>query len=67
MDADGPVIADAFYGELFKESLPGEDRHASLVCPNTTHAARALDFAVKKLREQKCSFVRWVPFVHFGL
>jgi hypothetical protein len=35
--------------------------------PNTTEAARALHLAVAILRNENASFMRWVPFVHFGL
>ena len=33
---------------------------------DTTKAARALHLAVKKLRSENASFVRWVPFIHLG-
>lgn len=61
-DYDGPVIADEFYGHLFQGHQDGSH-------PDTTEAARALHFAVKKLRAQfnNGSFLRWVPFVHYGL
>ena len=44
-DPDCPVIADEFYGHLFQGHQDGSD-------PDTTEAARALHFAVKKLRAQ---------------
>ena len=61
-DDDGPKIANEFYGHLFKG-------HADGSAPDTTESARALHIAVKKLRAQynERSFVRWVPFVHYGL
>ena len=61
-DDDGPKIADEFYGYLFKNHEDGS-------APDTTESARALHLAVKKLRAQynDHSFVRWVPFVHYGL
>jgi hypothetical protein len=34
--------------------------------PDTTQAARALHFAVTKLRSENVSFVRLVPFIHLG-
>ena len=61
-DPDGPVIADEFYSHLFEGHQDGSH-------PDTTQAARALHLAVKKLRENlgDKSFLRWVPFVHYGL
>jgi hypothetical protein len=64
-DMDGPKIADTFYGHLFqtKQSAISDAQPF----PNTNDAARALHLAVIKLRREKCSFVRWVPFIHLGL
>ena len=64
VDSDGPKVADKFYEHLLQQS-------ASAVAdcqfhPDTTQAAQALHMAVAKLREEDTSFVRWVPFVHFG-
>lgn len=61
-DIDGPKIADEFYAHLFKGHEDGS-------APDTTEAARALHLAVKKLRSDcnNGSFMRWVPFVHYGL
>ncbi|TFK37083.1 CHAT domain-containing protein [Crucibulum laeve] len=56
-DADGPVIADDVYSRLFNN---GER-------PDHTQAANALHDAVKKLRANKASFDRWVPFIHVGI
>lgn len=63
MDEDGPIVADAFYEELFR----GPDGKPALE-PDATKSARALDFAVKKLRSSSpnVSFRRWVPFIHMG-
>ena len=36
------------------------------VGPDTTQAARALHYAVTKLRSENVSFTRWVPFIHLG-
>jgi len=59
-DDDAPHVVDSFYGHLFRD---GFTSHL-----DTTEAARALHFAVKKLRTEKnCSFRRWVPFIHLGL
>ncbi|KAF9072229.1 CHAT domain-containing protein [Rhodocollybia butyracea] len=57
-DEDAPDIVDSFYGYLFKNRST----------PDTTEAAQALHFAVKKMRkDKKCSFEDWVPFIHLGL
>jgi hypothetical protein len=61
MDADGPTIADGFYEDLFR----GPDGKPSLE-PDITRSAQALHVSVKKLRSQKVSFRRWVPFIHMG-
>ncbi|KAJ6595149.1 CHAT domain-containing protein [Mycena vulgaris] len=62
-DSDGTKIADAFYEELFTGSAP------NIASPDLRNAASALHVAVGKLRmaDDKLSFSRWVPFVHFGL
>lgn len=62
-DPDGPEIADDFYGHLFHSA---DTTSNSPVFPNLTESARALHLAVGKLR-LKVPFVRWVPFVHYGL
>ena len=61
-DDDGPVIAEEFYRRLFKCDEAAEDRR-----PDIDKSAWALHCAVKKLRDSGVSFVRWVPFVHYGL
>jgi hypothetical protein len=61
-DKDGPDVADTFYRHLFQVNDQGDVQP-----PDTTQAARALHLAVKKLRENGCSFKRWVPFIHLGL
>lgn len=64
-DSDGPIVADAFYGHLL--SLTASANAAASAIPDGTHAAHALHLAVAKLRaETKCSFRRWVPFIHLG-
>ena len=60
-DKDGPIVADAFYEELFRRP----DVKPALE-PDTTKSAQALHLAVKKLRSQNASFGRWVPFIHIG-
>ncbi|KAJ7478248.1 CHAT domain-containing protein [Mycena latifolia] len=58
-DSDGPKIADTFYEHLF-QGTAGE--------PDLKHTASALRAAVQKLRMSgNVPFIRWVPFVHFGL
>ncbi|KAJ6601514.1 CHAT domain-containing protein [Mycena sp. CBHHK59/15] len=64
-DRDGPKIADTFYEHLFRDCNATSDQP---VLPDLKDAARALHFAVKKLRDDpNVSFQRWVPFVHYGL
>ncbi|KAF7369489.1 CHAT domain-containing protein [Mycena venus] len=64
-DLDGPKIADAFYEYLFKDCDPHSNPP---VVPDLTQAAKALHFAVAKLRQEPdISFRRWVPFIHYGL
>ena len=60
-DKDGPIIADAFYEELFR----GPDAKPALQ-PDTTKSAQALHDAVRKLRSQNASFCCWIPFIHIG-
>jgi len=57
LDRDAADVADEFYGYLFRNGF----NH-----PDTAEAAQSLHIAVKKLRETKCSFDRWVPFIHLG-
>jgi CHAT domain-containing protein len=58
MDNDAPQVAGDVYAHLFEASPPDSMR-----------AAEALHLAVQKLQEQhgvKKSFLRWIPFIHFG-
>ncbi|KAJ7921718.1 CHAT domain-containing protein [Mycena leptocephala] len=58
MDNDAPQVASDVYAHLLEASPP-----------NPMRAAEALHLAIQKLREQpggKKSFLRWVPFIHFG-
>jgi hypothetical protein len=59
-DEDGPKIAETFYHHIFHANEGNGN-------PDTTQAARALHMSVKQLREEGCSFRRWVPFIHLGL
>ena len=63
-DADGPVVAEEFYRHLFEheEGIADEDFQ-----PDISKSAWALHWAVKRLRDDNVPFVRWVPFVHYGL
>jgi hypothetical protein len=59
MDNDAPQVASDVYAHLFEASPP-----------DPTRAAEALHLAVQKLREQpgeNKSFLRWLPFIHFGV
>ena len=60
-DVDGPVVADAFYKELF--TGPDGDR---LEVPDTSKSAKALWIAVNELRSKGIEFRRWVLFIHMG-
>jgi len=58
-DEDAPVVADVFYGHLFRN---GEEK-----LPDVREAAYALHLAVKELRELGRPFRSWVPYVHYGI
>lgn len=62
-DADGPEVAEAFYGHLFRNTDPTANPP---VFPDLNESAEALYLAVKRLRTH-VPFHRWVPFVHYGL
>ncbi|TFY51795.1 hypothetical protein EVG20_g10832 [Dentipellis fragilis] len=61
-DEDGPTVADSFYEYLTRK----QEDHLQGV-PQVAQAAYALHTAVRKLRDDRCSFVRWIPFIHMGL
>lgn len=63
MDADAPIVVEKFYTELIALRSAGE------VDDGETGAAYALHEAAKVLREKvgERNFMRWAPFVHFGL
>ncbi|KAJ7148496.1 hypothetical protein C8R43DRAFT_888893, partial [Mycena crocata] len=64
-DFDGPKIADSFYRHLFRNCDASADQFR---LPDLRDAAEALHLAVIKLRtEPDVPFMRWVPFVHYGL
>ncbi|KAH8978732.1 CHAT domain-containing protein [Lactarius hatsudake] len=60
-DVDGPDLAKQFYKALFSTS-EGEQG-----IPYHERSAKALRFAVKKLRrKRRMTLERWVNFVHYG-
>jgi CHAT domain-containing protein/tetratricopeptide (TPR) repeat protein len=62
VDEDGRDLAEHFYKALFSKS---SGREPGL--PYHERSAKALRFAVKKLRKKKkISLERWVNFVHYG-
>lgn len=62
-DRDAPIVAEAYYRKLV------ELRSSGAVGAGHTGAAYALHEAVKVLREDvgEENFVKWAPFVHFGI
>ncbi|KIJ46697.1 hypothetical protein M422DRAFT_249861 [Sphaerobolus stellatus SS14] len=62
-DKDAPIVAEAFYSNLLRSKRNCGQKDSQL------RAAYALHEAVKELREKvgEKSFIKWVPFVHFGL
>ncbi|KZV59939.1 hypothetical protein PENSPDRAFT_594675 [Peniophora sp. CONT] len=62
-DVDAPVIVEAYYRKLI------ELRGSGKLAAGYTGAAYALHEAMKVLREHvgEEKFVRWAPFVHFGV
>ncbi|KZV65474.1 hypothetical protein PENSPDRAFT_638363 [Peniophora sp. CONT] len=62
-DEDAPIVAEAYYKKLL------ELRSSGAVGAGRTGAAYALHDAAKVLREKvgEQNFVKWAPFVHFGV
>ncbi|VDB91778.1 unnamed protein product [Peniophora sp. CBMAI 1063] len=62
-DRDAPIIVEAYYKKLL------ELRKAGAIAKGYTGAAYALHEATRVLREHvgEGNFVRWAPFVHFGV
>jgi hypothetical protein len=54
-DADGPVVAEAFYKKLFKSKEVTAD-----------DIPYALDHAIAELRSKGVPPHRWATFVHMG-
>ncbi|VDC07035.1 unnamed protein product [Peniophora sp. CBMAI 1063] len=65
-DADAPTIVGAYYRRLHKLR---ESKREGIVAPGYTGAAYALHHAVKVLRERvgEQNFMKWAPYVHFGV
>ncbi|KAJ7213617.1 CHAT domain-containing protein [Mycena pura] len=56
-DTDGPVIAEEVYAHIFSSGKRAQPRDA----------AKALQLAVRKLRDNGATYERWVPFIHMGV
>ncbi|KAJ7657655.1 CHAT domain-containing protein [Mycena polygramma] len=56
-DSDGPGVAETVYKYLFREGTT----------PKATDAAKALQLAVRKMRDDGIPYQRWVPFIHMGI
>jgi CHAT domain-containing protein len=56
-DADGPLLAENVYTDLFQKGQR----------PLASNAAKALQRAVRKIREAGVPCQRWVPFIHMGI
>jgi hypothetical protein len=54
-DEDGPAIAGSFYAKLFESDVISTDA-----------IPRALDDAVRRLREGGAPPERWATFIHVG-
>ena len=63
VDADAPVVVEAYYKELLAL------RRAGALGRGGTGAAYALHEATRVLREKvgEEKVVKWAPFVHFGI
>ncbi|KAJ7277673.1 CHAT domain-containing protein, partial [Mycena rebaudengoi] len=57
MDEDGPVVAETVYSHLLGSG------HR----PRASDAAKALQLAVRRLRDAGVPYERWVPFIHLGI
>jgi hypothetical protein len=57
MDEDGPVVAEAVYSHLL----------ASGQRPRASEAAKALQLAVRKMRDAGVPHEQWAPFIHLGI
>ncbi|KAJ7271616.1 CHAT domain-containing protein [Mycena rebaudengoi] len=57
IDEDGPVVAETVYSHLL-----GSGQR-----PRASEAAKALQLAVRKMRDAGVPYERWVPFIHLGI
>ncbi|KAJ7277675.1 hypothetical protein C8J57DRAFT_1307501 [Mycena rebaudengoi] len=57
MDEDGPVVAETVYSHLLGSG------HR----PRASDAAKALQLAVRRLRDAGVPYEHWVPFIHLGI
>ncbi|KAJ6581986.1 CHAT domain-containing protein, partial [Mycena capillaripes] len=58
-DEDGPLVAETVYSHLFQN---GQQPHV-----HVGNAAKALQLAVKELKNRNVSYERWIPFIHMGI
>ncbi|KAJ7276790.1 hypothetical protein C8J57DRAFT_1310434, partial [Mycena rebaudengoi] len=56
-DEDGPIVAETVYSHLL-----GSGKR-----PQASEAAKALQLAVRKMRDAGVPYERWVPFIHLGI
>ncbi|KAJ6586251.1 CHAT domain-containing protein [Mycena vulgaris] len=56
-DSDGPSVAGTVYTYLFRKDTT----------PKVTDTAKALQLAVRKLRDEGVPYQHWVPFIHMGI
>ncbi|KAJ7272326.1 CHAT domain-containing protein [Mycena rebaudengoi] len=57
MDEDGPAVAETVYSNLL-----GSGQR-----PRASEAAKALQLAVRRMRDAGVPHERWVPFIHLGI
>ncbi|KAJ7221807.1 CHAT domain-containing protein [Mycena rebaudengoi] len=57
MDEDGPVVAETVYSHLLNSGK----------MPRASEAAKAVQLAVRKMRDAGVPYERWVPFIHLGI
>jgi CHAT domain-containing protein len=57
MDEDGPAVAETVYSHLL-----GSGKR-----PRASEAAKALQLAVRKMRDARVPHEQWVPFIHLGI
>jgi CHAT domain-containing protein len=55
-DADGPLVSEAVYKQLFMNGTPDRSR-----------TAFALHSAIQVMRKNNIPMFRWVPFIHLGI